>query len=227
MDFPLMDAESMIKGSLEMWRVAFPAARAVNVSCRYNLVDSNFVHIRCNARAQLHTMNMSWCRKVSDAAFVHLHGIKDLDLQCCDQATITDAAFVHLRRIEKLDIGHYNQGTITDAAIARFAEIGMLKSSRSSDDIRRATALLRGVIPFAGGGGDYSLLSIHNGAHSIVEAILGVLTMKESNALRGVCKEFRESVMDFPWMDAETKITGSLKVWGYVHAQDCFLDHNA
>ena len=59
MDFPWIDAKSIIKGSLEAWRAAFPAARAVNVSevnkdgskdlikigRRKFIVNSDFVHI--------------------------------------------------------------------------------------------------------------------------------------------------------------------------------------
>ena len=71
------------------------------------------------------------------------------------------------------------------------------------------------AIPFAGGDGDYSVLSILNGAHSIGEGILGFLTMNDSNALRVVCKKFRGAVMDFPWMNSsdESRIRGSLRAW--------------
>ena len=68
-------------------------------------------------------------------------------------------------------------------------------------------------IPVAGGEGDYSVLSVINGVHSIGKGILGFLTMVESNALRGVCMEFREAVMDFPWMDVESRIKGSVEAW--------------
>ena len=37
--------------------------------------------------------------------------------------------------------------------------------------------------------------------------------MKESNALRGVCVEFREADMDFPWMDEKSRIRGILRAW--------------
>ena len=66
---------------------------------------------------------------------------------------------------------------------------------------------------FAGGDGNYSVLSHLAGAHSIGEGFLGFLTMRESNALRGVCVEFREAVMDFPWMDAKSDIKGCLRAW--------------
>ena len=43
-------------------------------------------------------------------------------------------------------------------------------------------------VPFAGGDGDYSVLSDLNGAHSIGDGIVGFLTMVDSNALRGICR---------------------------------------
>ena len=72
-------------------------------------------------------------------------------------------------------------------------------------------ALEENSIPFARGDGDNLVLSTLD-SH-VFEGILGLLTMKESNALRGVCNEFREMVMAFPWMDAKTEIIGSLRVW--------------
>ena len=70
MDFPWMDANSRITGSVKAWRAAFPVARAVNVSERQDIVDADFVHIRGDARVRLHTVDMRWCRSVTDAAFV-------------------------------------------------------------------------------------------------------------------------------------------------------------
>ena len=121
MDFPWMDAESIIRGSLMAWRAAFPAARAVNVTEGYvgrrkPIVDEDFVHIRGDARARLHTVDMRECIRVTDAAFVHLRGIQSLNMVYCNPSTITDAAFVHLRGIHILDMSKCNQATITDAA---------------------------------------------------------------------------------------------------------------
>ena len=70
-------------------------------------VDLDFVHIRGDVRARLHTVNMWRCSRVTDAAFVHLRGIQSLNMVYCDQTTITDTAFVHLRGIQTLNI---NQG---------------------------------------------------------------------------------------------------------------------
>ena len=73
MDFPWMDAKSvMIKGSVEAWRAAFPAARAFNVSKRLDIFNSDFVHTRGDAHAWgMHTVNMEQCSGVSEASGLH------------------------------------------------------------------------------------------------------------------------------------------------------------
>ena len=68
-------------------------------------------------------------------------------------------------------------------------------------------------IPFAGGDGDYSILSVLFGAHSIGEGIFGFLNMIDSNKVRVQCVECRQAVKDFQWMDAESRIKGSVKAW--------------
>ena len=119
MAFEWMDYISRITGSVQAWRAAFPLARMVNVSGRYNITDADFVHIRGDLqRVRLHTVNIGRCRnlRITDAAFVHLRGIHTLDISDCKQVTITDAAFVHLRGIHTLSMQGCNQATITDAA---------------------------------------------------------------------------------------------------------------
>ena len=68
-------------------------------------------------------------------------------------------------------------------------------------------------IPFAGGDGDYSVLSVLFGAHSIGGGIFGYLTMIDSNKVRAQCVECRQAVMDFPWMDAKSRIRGNVEAW--------------
>jgi hypothetical protein len=80
-----------------VWRSAFPAARAINVSGRKDLCDADFVHIRGGPGVRLHTVRMFGCRGVTDAAFAYLRGVYALDMSECRQDTITDAAFAHLR----------------------------------------------------------------------------------------------------------------------------------
>jgi hypothetical protein len=68
-------------------------------------------------------------------------------------------------------------------------------------------------IPFAGGDGDSSVLSVLFGLHSIGGGIFSFLTMKDSNKVRVQCRECRQAVMDFPWMDANSNIRGNMKAW--------------
>jgi hypothetical protein len=68
-------------------------------------------------------------------------------------------------------------------------------------------------IPFAGDDGDYSILSVLFGAHSIGEGIFSYLTMIDSNKVRVQCRECHQAVKDFPWMDAKSRIQGNVKVW--------------
>ena len=71
-----MDAKTWVSGSVRLWYAAFLAARAVNVSRRHDIID--FVHIQGDAYARLHTVNMTYCCRVTDATFVHLRGIHTL-----------------------------------------------------------------------------------------------------------------------------------------------------
>ena len=59
MDFPWLDDNSRIRGSVKKWRAAFPYAGAVNASLRNDIIDSDFVHIRGDARVRLHTVDMA------------------------------------------------------------------------------------------------------------------------------------------------------------------------
>ena len=168
MDFQWMDAESHIKGSVKAWRAAFPCARAVNVSYRYDIVDdADFVHIRGDARVRLHTvdmahcynvtdaaftylrgihtLDMSWCREITDAAFVHLRGIHTLDMSFCNQDTITDAAFVNLRGIHTLNMSYCQQDTITDAAFVNLRGIHTLDMNHCDQISDAAFVNLRGI----------------------------------------------------------------------------------
>ena len=86
----------------------------------------DFVYIRGDARARLHTVDMSECHRVTDAAFVHLRGIQKLGMWFYDQVTTADAAFVHLRGIQSLDMPYCNQATITDAAFVHLRGIKSL-----------------------------------------------------------------------------------------------------
>ena len=74
------------------WRRAFPVAVAASVRRNRRLRDADFVHLR-----GLRSLDMSWCSQttITDAAFAHLVGIYTLKMSWCSQATITDGAFAH------------------------------------------------------------------------------------------------------------------------------------
>ena len=60
-------------------------------------------------------------------AFQHLCGIHTLDMQFCNQATMTDAAFVvHLRRIQTLYMNYCTQATIMGAVFVHLHGIQSL-----------------------------------------------------------------------------------------------------
>ena len=114
-----MDSETSIKGSLKLWRICFPNARAANIWQRRDLRDIDFAYLK-----GIHTLNMSLCSQITDAAFAHLTGIHTLDMSYCSQ--ITDDAFVHLKGIHTLDMNYCYQRTITDAAFAHLKGIHTL-----------------------------------------------------------------------------------------------------
>jgi hypothetical protein len=72
--YPWADETTVVRWP-SRWRRAFPAAVAASV--------------RGN-------------RRLRDADFVHLRGLRSLDMSGCSQATITDAAFAHLAGIHTL-----------------------------------------------------------------------------------------------------------------------------
>ena len=116
------------------WRAAFPAATAANVR-RWDddppstLTDADFVHLR-----GLRALDMSGCSQASitDGAFAHLAGIHTLIMSGCSQATITNGAFAHLAGIHTLNMSLCSQATITDGAFAHLAGIHTLDMSGCS-----------------------------------------------------------------------------------------------
>jgi hypothetical protein len=80
---------------------------------------------------------------ITNNAFVHLKGIKELDMGCCRQHTITDATFIHLAGIHTLNITGCRQPGFTDNAFVHLNGIHTLiinycstLSSRALDPIR-------------------------------------------------------------------------------------------
>jgi hypothetical protein len=124
------DRKTVITGSIAAWRACFPRARCANINKRYSgsgsgrsapVVDADFVHLE-----GLRELNMAHCSAVTDAAFAHLRGIHTLNMSDCRQPAITDAAFAHLVGIQRLSIWGCDQATLTDAAFVHLRGIHTL-----------------------------------------------------------------------------------------------------
>jgi hypothetical protein len=143
------DGVTLIRGSIAAWRACFPRARCANVTnfVQFNapwravsVVDADFVHL-----AGLRELNMAGCSAVTDAAFAHLRGIHTLDMSYCNQPAITDAAFAHLVGIQRLSIWGCSQATLTDAAIVHLRGIQLLNMSLCRQLTDAAFVHLRGI----------------------------------------------------------------------------------
>jgi hypothetical protein len=148
-DYQWEDGETVIQGSIGAWRGSFPRARCANVRKwapgdrvvrRAPVVDADFVHL-----VGLRELNMAGCKGVTGAAFVHLRGIHTLDMSGCKQLTITDAAFVHLVGIQRLSIWGCRQATLTDAAFVHLRGIQLLNMSDCTQLTDAAFVHLRGI----------------------------------------------------------------------------------
>ena len=115
-----------IGGPLAAWRAANPGALAANVVWRDDLTDADFVHLE-----GIKALNIIYCNNpgFTDAAFVHLRGLHTLWMWGCHQASITDAAFAHLHGLHTLDMQGCCQSTITDAAFTHLRGIQLLDIS--------------------------------------------------------------------------------------------------
>jgi hypothetical protein len=133
-----------VEGPLVAWRAANPGTQVANLFGRIDLTDADFVHL-----AGIKALDMRYCINpgLTDAAFVHLRGLHTLWMYGCNQATITDAAFAHLRGLHTLNMYRCNQPTITDAAFTHLCGIQVLNMRVCSQaTITGATfAHLRGV----------------------------------------------------------------------------------
>ena len=89
------DAATPIKGPLAAWRACFPGAVAANVYGRKDLGDADFVHL-----VGVKVLNMGFCTGITDAGLAHLAGIHTLDMYRC--TGVTDAGLAHLTGIRKL-----------------------------------------------------------------------------------------------------------------------------
>ena len=121
--FAWHDLSSLVS-SVMLWRQCFPLACACQVSDRLRLTDADIGLYFGGGR--IHALVIQGQVSLTDAAFAHLAGIKQLDMTWCNQPTITDAAFVHLKGIHTLTMSDCRQTTITDAAFAHLAGIHTL-----------------------------------------------------------------------------------------------------
>ncbi len=88
-----------------------------------------FVHLR-----GVRVLNMGCCRQLKDAAFVHLQGIHTLFMTFCDQPAITDAAFAQLAGIDTLVMDYCYQPTITGAGLAHLTGVRRLAMASCAPD---------------------------------------------------------------------------------------------
>jgi hypothetical protein len=111
------DFGPVIKGPLAVWRAANLGAEVANVNCRDHLTDADFVHL-----AGVKALDMSLCPGITDAGLAHLRGIHTLNMRYC--SGITDAGLAHLTGIHTLNMRLCHR--ITDAGLARLAGIHTL-----------------------------------------------------------------------------------------------------
>ena len=114
-DLRLADKQTVITGSLELWRRSFPNARCINLTGRI-LADADFVHLR----GLLHVC-LDETRGFTDAAFSHLTGVQTLSLIRCT-APLTDATLAHITGVKSLNIS-YTSIPFTDAGLAHLRGI--------------------------------------------------------------------------------------------------------
>ena len=127
---------SHIMGGLASWRRCFPRATAANVYGRLDLTDADFVHLR-----GIRKLNMGLCRQITDGGIAHLSGIHTLAM--CDCKLVTDAGLSHLRRIHTLEIPNCN--LITDAGLAHLSGIHTLHMGYCELITDAGLALLSGI----------------------------------------------------------------------------------
>ena len=150
--FPWIDHRTFVK-NIDLWWQCFPAARVCNVSSSTQLTDEDvgryfglkrtterlvaliiggqlglsdaaFVHLAGIRHLGMYmgTVNST----ISNAAFRHLTGILSLNMNFCNTATIGDAAFAHLNGIRRLFMDYCPQLTLSDAGFNRLSGIETL-----------------------------------------------------------------------------------------------------
>jgi hypothetical protein len=84
-EHPWSDTGSRVRGSLAQWARCFPKARACNLSYNQAFVDNDAALLQ-----GVRTLDCSYCRGFSSAAFVHLRSLRTLQMAYCSQPELTD-----------------------------------------------------------------------------------------------------------------------------------------
>ena len=137
------DYGPMIKGPLAAWRAAHPGSEVANVLWRVGLTDADFVHL-----AGVKRLNMEQCTGVTDAGLAQLAGVHTLHMERC--TGVTDAGLAHLRGIHTLNMRECIG--ITDAGLAHLRGIHTLGMAGCTGIIDAGFAHLRGIHTLLMGG---------------------------------------------------------------------------
>ena len=92
-EHPWSDTGSRVRGSLAQWARCFPKARACNLSYNQAFVDNDAALLQ-----GVRTLDCSYCRGFTTAAFVHLRSLRALQMAYCSQPELIDGIFTQLTR---------------------------------------------------------------------------------------------------------------------------------
>ena len=81
--------------------------------CR-NITDAGLAHLE-----NVETIDLGGCYNITDAGLAHLSSVKKINLSFCEG--VTDAGLAHLRNVENIDLGCCKN--ITDAGLAHLKNV--------------------------------------------------------------------------------------------------------
>ena len=122
-DYQWADVRTRIRGSVSQWRACFPRAKAASIYGRG--YTSPVRDADCAALAGCRVLDISGCKELTDAAFVHFKGVHTLRMRYLGSG-ISDAAFAHLSGVHTLDMRGCKSPHLTDAALAHLAGVHTL-----------------------------------------------------------------------------------------------------
>ncbi len=108
--------QTRITGSVHGWRASFPRARAASVRGRADLRDADFAALR-----GLRVVDASGVAPagragaVSDAAFAHLAGVRELDMSFNNSPRVTGLALEYVAGVRAINLSFCSQREIRDA----------------------------------------------------------------------------------------------------------------